>query len=175
MRVMIAIDGTPVGERAARAVATWANETGAEIHLLSILNPEDARETVANPGFVHSATPAGTMSGQTLRVREPLPVQAENRGQALTRSLDERSDYLKGLARASFPALQVSVHVADGSNTADAIVQNAERLGVDFIAMGTRGRHGIGQALFGSIHEDVVKRAPMPVLLVGPEAALAPV
>lgn len=172
MRVMIALDGTPVGERAARAVATWANETGAEIHLLSVLHSGDSKETVANPGFVHSATPAGTMTGQSLNVREPFPHQAESRSQALTRAHEERMDYLRLVVAKWFPALAIKIHVAD-AETATAIVEHAERLGVDFIAMGTRGHHGVGQALFGSLHEEVVKRAHMPVLLIGPEAALA--
>jgi nucleotide-binding universal stress UspA family protein len=43
---------------------------------------------------------------------------------------------------------------------------------VDFIAMGTHGRSGIGQALMGSIATSVVRQSPVPVLLVSEHAGV---
>jgi nucleotide-binding universal stress UspA family protein len=39
---------------------------------------------------------------------------------------------------------------------------------VDLIVIGTRGRTGIGRALLGSVAEEIFRRAPCPVLTVGP-------
>jgi len=48
----------------------------------------------------------------------------------------------------------------------DAIVKAARALHADLIVMGTHGRRGLSRALIGSIAEDVVRRAPCPVLTV---------
>jgi nucleotide-binding universal stress UspA family protein len=49
-------------------------------------------------------------------------------------------------------------------------VQEGRDSGVDFIAMATRARSPLGQALFGAVHEQVIREASVPVLLVGPGA-----
>ena len=43
----------------------------------------------------------------------------------------------------------------------------------DLAVLGTHGRGGIGHALLGSVAEQVVRRAPCPVLTVGARAAAA--
>lgn len=47
-----------------------------------------------------------------------------------------------------------------------AIVEEARRLGVELICMGTHGRTGLKHALLGSTAEKVVRKAPCPVLTV---------
>ena len=42
---------------------------------------------------------------------------------------------------------------------------------VDLIVIGTRGRTGVGRALLGSVAEEIFRRAPCPVLTVGPHAS----
>lgn len=49
---------------------------------------------------------------------------------------------------------------------ADEIVHYADVCDADLIIMGTHGRSGIAHALMGSVAEQVVRRAPCPVLLV---------
>lgn len=39
---------------------------------------------------------------------------------------------------------------------------------IDLIVIGTRGRTGVGRALLGSVAEEIFRRAPCPVLTVGP-------
>lgn len=53
-----------------------------------------------------------------------------------------------------------------------AIAGYAEEVGADLIVMATHGRTGIGRLALGSTSEGVLRRAPCPVLTVGPEAAL---
>jgi nucleotide-binding universal stress UspA family protein len=48
------------------------------------------------------------------------------------------------------------------------IVYAAESRDVDLIVMGTHGRTGLLRLLLGSLVEEVVAKAPCPVLLVGP-------
>ena len=42
---------------------------------------------------------------------------------------------------------------------------------IDLIVIGTRGRTGIGRALLGSVAEEIFRRAPCPVLTVGPHVS----
>jgi nucleotide-binding universal stress UspA family protein len=51
-------------------------------------------------------------------------------------------------------------------NPAAEIVDLAEREGVEMIVMGTHGRTGMGRLLMGSVAEEVVRRAPCPVLTI---------
>jgi nucleotide-binding universal stress UspA family protein len=48
----------------------------------------------------------------------------------------------------------------------EGILQVAANSQCDLIVMGTHGRSGLGRALLGSVAEQVVRRAPCPVLTV---------
>ena len=63
--------------------------------------------------------------------------------------------------RASFG----EVSVVDG-DAREAILKAARAVGADLIVMGTHGRRGISRALLGSVAEEVLRRAPCPVLTV---------
>jgi nucleotide-binding universal stress UspA family protein len=46
------------------------------------------------------------------------------------------------------------------------IVQFAKGIAADLVVMGTHGRSGLSRAVLGSVAEEVVRRAPCPVLVV---------
>jgi nucleotide-binding universal stress UspA family protein len=48
----------------------------------------------------------------------------------------------------------------------DLIVQEARRWGAELIVIGTHGRRGVGRLVMGSDAEQVLRLAPVPVLLV---------
>jgi len=61
----------------------------------------------------------------------------------------------------------VKAHMLELSGLADdAIMEAAERLGVDLIVLGTHGRRGVARFLLGSVASQVVARARCPVLTV---------
>lgn len=61
------------------------------------------------------------------------------------------------------------VHIAHGP-PAQRILENAEALGADLIAMATHGRSGVARWVRGSVAEEVLRGAPVPVYLATPEA-----
>lgn len=59
----------------------------------------------------------------------------------------------------------VTISEGDLWPTIDALVREQN---VDMIVIGTHGRTGVGRALLGSVAEEIFRKAPCPVLTVGP-------
>lgn len=53
-------------------------------------------------------------------------------------------------------------------NPATEILKTIASEDIDMVVMGTHGRKGLEHALFGSVAENVVKKSPVPVLIVNP-------
>jgi nucleotide-binding universal stress UspA family protein len=56
--------------------------------------------------------------------------------------------------------------VVAGGDPAQAILAQVAARGVDLIVMSTHGRSGIGRWIFGSVADEVMRNAPVPILLV---------
>jgi Ala-tRNA(Pro) deacylase len=70
------------------------------------------------------------------------------------------------MAARYLPTVPHSVNVTWADDPADGICEVAESTHADLIAMGTHGRAGMGHALLGSVAEDVMRKASVPVLVV---------
>jgi len=94
---------------------------------------------------------------------ETIPAIAESIEQdALTRMLELRSSQaLKGLKLGS-------AEVAKGE--LGELLRRIEERNIDLLVIGTHGRRGFQRLLLGSIAQEIVRRAPCPVLTVGPHA-----
>jgi nucleotide-binding universal stress UspA family protein len=86
---------------------------------------------------------------------------------------DVRDDLRTALERSSTEAVETVAKRHGGIETAvregdpvDEIVGYASDVDADLVAAGTRGRHGEGRFVLGSVAEDLVRTAPMPVLTV---------
>ena len=84
---------------------------------------------------------------------------------------DERTGIAARLRAAAPPeasehGIATHVSVVEGHFAAEAILQAAERLDVDVIAVGSHGRSGVARALMGSVAEAVARRSTRPVLIV---------
>jgi nucleotide-binding universal stress UspA family protein len=75
---------------------------------------------------------------------------------------------LRDLVPVEAKSFGVATHVSivDGGKAAEAIVQAAERLDVDAIAMASHGRGGLARTVLGSVAGEVVHRAHRPVYVV---------
>lgn len=67
------------------------------------------------------------------------------------------------------PGLRVE-HVVKEGRPVEEILQLVKETGSDMIVMGTHGLTGLKHLLMGSVAEDVLRRAPCPVLTVTPDA-----
>ena len=71
----------------------------------------------------------------------------------------------KAKAKASEAGVNAEVILARG-NAADKILENADKLNVDLIVVGSRGLRGLARFLLGSVSEKVVRHSSKPVLVV---------
>lgn len=170
MKVLIAVDGGETSERVFAAVGPWARATSADVHLLAVLHPKDVHGTMAPTGFTHSVTPQGTATGTLMHAEEPVMHAAEDRSQAFARLTVEFESRLRELARRHLAGLQLTTSVEQSEKTDHEIVRTAAAHGAALITMGSHGRAGVARAILGSVAEAVVRRSPVPVLVVGPEA-----
>jgi nucleotide-binding universal stress UspA family protein len=62
--------------------------------------------------------------------------------------------------------IETKVSVVEGRTAAEAILQAAERLDVDLIAVGSHGRSGLKRALLGSVAEAVARHTSRPTVIL---------
>jgi nucleotide-binding universal stress UspA family protein len=79
--------------------------------------------------------------------------------------LADRLEHETAPLRAENPQVVFEYRVGDGA-PAEEILRAAEADRCDLIVMGTRGRRGVERILLGSVAEEVMRRAPCPVVTV---------
>jgi universal stress protein A len=101
--------------------------------------------------LVHALGPVGELP-LSQRMIEDLTAER-------LRALDELAAYRRGRVAFGAPIVEVA-------DPRDLILAAAARVDADLIVMGTHGRRGLSRLVLGSVAEDVVRRAPCPVLAV---------
>jgi len=77
---------------------------------------------------------------------------------------------LEKLAAAHLEGRGVSYKLETRSGeAADGILVQAQEMDADLIVLATHGRKGVSHFLIGSVAERVIRRAPLPVLVVRPK------
>ena len=180
MRVLVALDTSEIGETAAAAMAAWSRSVPMEIHLLSVVHPEDLRTTEESTSGGKFANEPRTEPGNiplmvtnqfgppAVSIGDPRPMTVEYRGQAIARARAEREDYLRSVVLRYLPDANATLHVELSDQTAETIVETANALGADAIAMATHGKSGLRHVLVGSVTEQVIRQSSVPVVLIGP-------
>ena len=136
--VVIATDGSGSAQRAVEAALDLAAHFDATVHALYVV---DAGEVESTPDDVRDVLERAL---------------ATTGGRALT--------FVREAADAD-DADEVVTAVREG-DPAEEVVGYARAHDADVVATGTRGRHGDHGFLLGSVAEEIVRNAPMPVLSV---------
>lgn len=87
-----------------------------------------------------------------------LKVNTPNNFESTSQTKRKMNEYMKNTG------LEAEMHVYNGINEEEGILEFAKENNVDLIAMGTHGRKGLMHLLSGSIAEDVVNHSKRPVL-----------
>lgn len=138
-KILVPLDGSPLAESVLPYVEDLAHQPGAEVTLLRVSPP--AQYVVGEAGYVIY-----------------LDEQMEN----IRTSLKE---YLEGVAQ-GLRSKGLTAHTGvEFGEPAEEIARYAQEHGFDFIAMSTHGRTGLSRLIFGSVAQEVLRRATVPVLL----------
>jgi nucleotide-binding universal stress UspA family protein len=110
-----------------------------------------ARDYRASLYVVHVEPPLPVFA--ELGAIPPIPVDRE----AIERQLLQ--------IQSTNPAVRIT-RLLLGGDEATEITAFAEKVHADLIVMGTHGRTGLGRLLMGSVAEEVLRRAPCPVMTI---------
>jgi nucleotide-binding universal stress UspA family protein len=138
--VLVPTDGSAGSDRIVEHAAALADEHGATLHLLYVVNTA----SFAN-----------------------LPMESSFEGIAATLEEEGRTTLEDAAATAQevSPGVAVEQVIREGSPAVE-IVEYARDGDCDVVAMGTHGRGGLNRILLGSVAERVVRNSPVPVLTV---------
>jgi len=147
-RVLIALDGSPLGERALPPAVAVAQALGAQIVLLR----------------VNDLLPLNPLEVSLMWEWEPGP-SAEQMADEMRRAAEA---YLHDVAaRHGLGPDEARVMVLDGA-PADRIQEYARLSAIDLIAMSTHGRTGLRRWLYGSVTAKVMRDTERAMLIVRP-------
>lgn len=158
-KILFAQDFSPCAEHALPVALELATRFEAELHLL----------------YVEVWSGDETWLGQSL---QPGPRDDHIREQlGRMPAGGARAEAFRARGMRPIPAVEYDVAAAP------ALLHYADHHDIDLVVMGTHGRRGVRRLLLGSVAEEVVRRAPCPVLTVrgactvaeGPRAVLVPV
>ena len=140
---LVPLDGSPIGEKILEPTVHLGKAMGARFSLLHVVSPH------VTVGARVSPLPAGHLKERLAKAEE----------------------YLGGVTkRLRGEGLEVEAVIESHFAPARAILNTAETMDVDLIAIATHGYTGVKRALLGSVTDKVLRAARWPLLLERPEA-----
>ena len=141
-KILIPLDGSELAERALKPGMALAEQSDADVFLLSV--------PVIEYAFVEERMGAGFVVPDQMLVQSRRDLKAYHE--------DIRTHY-------AHPNVRIHTAVTEGDE-AGVIVDTAVRENVDLIVMSTHGRSGFSRWMLGSVTERVLRQAPCPVLVI---------
>lgn len=140
-RILLPIDGSPPSEHAAAVGLALAEQLGASVVWVHLIEPQRYRD-------LHDA-------------QEALE-RARTVGKALLDQWERKSDQ----AKVACTLQLTSTEPESRPGVAEALIDAGVAHGCDLVVMGTHGRTGLPRVLLGSVAERMARLAPVPLLLV---------
>lgn len=139
--ILVATDLSEAALTCCAPIGGLARSVGARITLLHVVGG-------------HEAIPHGAPLAPP--IEEPAP--AKKMEAARTKLQERLAAYGEGL--------EITPVAISGGDTADEIVEYAEKQGADLIALATHGRTGFRHMVLGSVAEAVVRKSSIPVIVL---------
>ncbi len=145
-KILVPLDGSEYGERALPWAAAIAGST-AELILLEVVPPSSS---------------VRDFTGKVISTAEQIASGYH----------DMATDQLGDIRSRWFPDREnVTLVIAEGDPT-EQIITTSTQHNADLIVMSSRGRGAIGRFASGSVADRVMRHAPLPVCVIGPEGPI---
>jgi len=141
-RILVPVDGSPTSDRGLAEAIKLAKLTGARLLLLHAVD-------------LAAVTVSAEAGAAAVSIYEAMREGGE---EIIARARDT-------VAKAGITAETVLSDTLTG-RLCDLVVDHATKWQADLVVIGTHGRKGVGRLLLGSDAEQIVRTAPVPVLLV---------
>ena len=141
MKIVVTTDFSPESKRAFPLARSWAERFGAELTLLHVTK---------DPQILPGGTPLAS----------PLPAPSEKE------ELQDSLKHLREIAAELGPNVACEARVA--SNVPHAIADFLKRHGADLLICATHGRSGLRRLVLGSVTDQILRYAHVPVVCVPP-------
>lgn len=143
--ILVPVDFSPHSETALVCAAELAETLGNNLVILHVVHdPGDA------PGYY-------SVKGRNEQLRRMEDVAAEMLDDFIRKMLKEHS---------GLPALEQATTMLVVGLPVNRIMESAEKIHARMIVMGSQGRTGLAHAMLGSKAEQVVRLAPVPVMII---------
>jgi nucleotide-binding universal stress UspA family protein len=143
-KILVPVDGSDTSRKALVAALQLARDSGGRVRLL------------------HSVDELAYLSGFEYGI-DVLKVARDR----ATKVLDEAM----AIAQSAGVPAEPKLVDAPGVRLGDGVAIEASDWGADLIVVGTHGRRGIGRVMLGSGAEQIIRLAPVPVLVIRAEEA----
>jgi nucleotide-binding universal stress UspA family protein len=147
-RILVAVDGSPISNQALTSALQMAKDSGGEVLLVHVVD---------ELAYLTGYDQFGGYSGALIRVMK------ESGAKVLKDAMD--------IATAAGVKADNLLFDNFGARLGETMADVAKRWNADLIVVGTHGRRGIGRLLLGSGAEQIIRLAPVPVLIIRDEAA----
>ena len=141
--ILVPVDGSPTSDKALDEAIRLAVFSGAKISLLHVIDDlNHVKGFEPAMYYIQKIVPLMRAAGESLLAKEGEKVLARG--------------------------LQVEcVLIAEGpGRVCEHVAEHARICHADLIVVGTHGRRGVGRVLLGSDAEQIIRYAPVPVLVV---------
>ncbi len=143
-KILVPTDGSPVSEAAVEAAVALCRADGSELLVLSVGQPR-----------AHVPSVEGAMVSDFSTESEQL--------------LDEANDNVQRAAKmAAAASVRCTTRTAVAHSPDKEILETAAREHCDLILMGSHGRRGLSRLLAGSVAQNVLAYAQVPVMILRP-------
>jgi nucleotide-binding universal stress UspA family protein len=141
-RILVPVDGSDASSHALSTAIALARQSAGRLRLIHVL--EDA-------AYLAGYDPTGAAAGELFR--------AAREGGERILAQDQ--------ARVQAEGLPVDTVFEDqlGRRLAQSVADAAQQWGADLVVVGTHGRRGISRLMLGSGAEEIIRLAPVPVLV----------
>ena len=142
-RILVPVDGSPTSQRGLAEAIALAGVTGARLRLINVVDT------------MVFAMEADTFAGSA---SDMIPLMREGGQKILA--------IAQGQVDAAGVAVDTVLRDGFAGRVCDLVVDEATAWSAELIVIGTHGRRGAGRWLLGSDAEQILRMAPVPVLLV---------